>query len=86
MSAHMERMLKSMNQEVPVSKRILELNPKHSLVASMQQLFDADKANPELQKYAHLLYDQALLTEGSPVPDPLAFAKNVADLMVKAVK
>jgi len=86
MSAHMERMFKSMNQEVPVSKRILELNPKHSLVASMQQLFDADKANPELQKYAHLLYDQALLTEGSPIPDPLAFAKNVADLMVKAVK
>ena len=86
MSAHMERMFKSMNQEVPVSKRILELNPKHSLVASMQQLFDADKANPELQKYAHLLYDQALLTEGSPIPDPLAFAKNIADLMAKAVK
>jgi len=86
MSAHMERMFKSMNQEVPVSKRILELNPKHSLVASMQKLFEADKANPELQKYAHLLYDQALLTEGSPIPDPLAFAKNVADLMVKAVK
>jgi molecular chaperone HtpG len=86
MSAHMERMFKSMNQEVPVTKRILELNPKHSLVASMQQLFDADKANSELQKYAHLLYDQALLTEGSPITDPLAFAKNIADLMVKAVK
>jgi molecular chaperone HtpG len=86
MSAHMERMFKAMKQEVPVTKRILELNPKHSLVASMQKLFDADKASPELQKYAHLLYDQALLTEGSPIPDPLTFAKNVADLMVKAVK
>jgi molecular chaperone HtpG len=86
MSAHMERMFKAMNQEVPVNKRILELNPKHSLIASMQQLFDADKANPELKKYAHLLYDQALLTEGSPIPDPLSFAKNIADLMVKAVK
>lgn len=86
MSAHMERMFKAMNQEVPVSKRILELNPKHALVSSMQKLFEADKANPELQKYAHLLYDQALLTEGSPIPDPLSFAKNIADLMVKAVK
>ncbi len=86
MSAHMERLFKSMNQDVPENKRILELNPKHSLVASMQKLFDADKASPELKKYAHLLYDQALLTEGSPIPDPLAFAKNVADLMVKAVK
>lgn len=86
MSAHMERMFKAMKQDVPVSKRILELNPKHSLVAGMQKLFDADKASGELQKYAHLLYDQALLTEGSPIPDPLAFAKNVADLMVKAIK
>ena len=86
MSAHMERMFKAMNQDVPVNKRILELNPQHSLVASMQKLFEADKANPELQKYAHLLYDQALLTEGSPITDPLAFAKNIADLMVKAVK
>jgi molecular chaperone HtpG len=86
MSAHMERMFKAMKQEVPVSKRILELNPEHPLVESMQNLFNADKRSPELQKYSHLLYDQALLTEGSPIPDPLAFAKNVADLMVKAAK
>ncbi|MDD5598342.1 MAG: molecular chaperone HtpG [Victivallaceae bacterium] len=86
MSAHMERLFKAMKQEVPVSKRILELNPKHPLVSSMQKLFDADKADPELGKYAHLLYDQALLTEGSPVPDPLTFARNVADLMVRAAK
>jgi len=86
MSAHMERLFKSMNQDVPENKRILELNPKHPLISGMQKLFDADKASPELKKYAHLLYDQALLTEGSPIPDPLAFAKNVADLMVKAVK
>lgn len=86
MSAHMERLFRAMKQEVPVSKRILELNPQHPLVAGMQKLFDADKADPELGKYAHLLYDQALLTEGSPLPDPLAFARNVADLMVKAAK
>ena len=86
MSAHMERLFKSMNQDVPENKRILELNPKHPLISGMQTLFDADKANPELKKYAHLLYDQALLTEGSPIPDPLNFAKNIADLMVKAAK
>ena len=86
MSAHMERLFKAMNQDVPENKRILELNPKHPLISGMQKLFDSDKASPELKKYAHLLYDQALLTEGSPIPDPLAFAKNVADLMVKAVK
>ncbi|MDD5699206.1 MAG: molecular chaperone HtpG [Victivallaceae bacterium] len=86
MSAHMERIFKAMKQDVPVSKRILELNPQHSLIAGMQRMFDADPANPELGKYAHLLYDQALLTEGSPIPDPLTFAKNVAALMAKAVE
>ncbi|MDD5727198.1 MAG: molecular chaperone HtpG [Victivallales bacterium] len=86
MSPHMERLFKAMKQEVPVNKRVLELNPQHPLVTSMQKMFDADNADPELQKYSHLLYDQALLTEGSPIPDPLAFARNVAELMVKATK
>ncbi|MCP3968487.1 MAG: molecular chaperone HtpG [Lentisphaerae bacterium] len=86
LSSHMERMFKAMNQEVPESQRILELNPAHPLVEAMQSVYDQDANAPELPKYARLLFDQALLTEGSPIPDPLAFSKNIAELMVKAIK
>jgi molecular chaperone HtpG len=81
-SAHIERMFKAMNQAMPPSKRILELNPAHPLVDAMQQLFNREPENQQLKDYAGLLYDQALLTEGSPITDPLEFSKRIANLMV----
>lgn len=85
MSAHMERFYKSMNQGMPPAKRILELNPTHPLIAGLQELYDKDNTNPKLKDYAFLLRDQALLAEGSPILDPLSFAKKVSELMVAGV-
>lgn len=82
MNANMERILKAMNQEVPESKRILELNPDHPITGIMRTLFDKDKENPKLDDYCELLFDQALLTEGSPVKDPLRFTRLISQLMV----
>ena len=86
LNANMERILKAMNQEVPESKRILELNPDHPLIGVLSGLFEQDKANPRLADYCELLLDQALLTEGSPIKDPLRFTKLVTELMVGAAK
>jgi len=82
MDANMERILKAMNQDVPESKRVLELNADHPITRIMQKLFDKDKGNSKLDDYCELLYDQALLTEGSPVKDPLRFTKLISELMV----
>jgi molecular chaperone HtpG len=82
MNANMERILKAMNQDIPASKRILELNPDHAITRIMQKLFDRDKGNSKLEDYCELLYDQALLTEGSPVKDPLRFTRLISELMV----
>ena len=65
---------------MPKSQRVLELNAKHPVFAKLQaaqQAGDKDK----LALYTSLLYDQALLTEGLPVADPVAFAQNVCKLM-----
>lgn len=83
---HMERMLKAMGQEVPLQKRILEINPSHPLVESMQSIFERDTKNPVLGEYAGLLYDQAVLLEGSKPKDPAAFAKSIAKLMADNAK
>ncbi len=82
LNANMERILRAMNQDVPESKRILELNPDHPIMQVMANLFARDNANPRLADYCDLLYDQALLTEGSPISDPLRFTRLVAELMV----
>ncbi len=85
-SAHMERMLRAMNQGVPETKRILELNPDHPLMQAMAAFYAKDKESGRLADYCELLYDQALLTEGTPIKDPLRFTRLVADLMVAAAK
>ncbi len=86
MNANMERILKAMNQDVPESKRILELNPDHPLIAVLAELYEKDKEDPRLTDYGELLLDQALLTEGSPIKDPLHFTKLITQLMVGAAK
>ncbi len=84
MNANMERIMKSMGQDYPESKRILELNPKHPIMAKMKAMFVVDPEGGKLSDYATLLLDQALLTEGSPIKEPLRFAKLVSELMVSA--
>jgi molecular chaperone HtpG len=84
MNANMERILKAMNQPVPDSKRVLELNPGHPIMKVMTDIFKENQEDVRLGDYAELLYDQALLTEGSPIKDPLRFTRLVSDLMVKA--
>ncbi|MCK5850465.1 MAG: molecular chaperone HtpG [Kiritimatiellae bacterium] len=82
MNANMERILRSMNQEVPESLRILEINPDHPLTARMKKLFEENNKSEQLSDYIELLYDQALISEGSQVKNPLRFTKLLSTLMV----
>ena len=86
LNANMEKILKSMNQDVPEAKRILELNPDHPIMQVMTAMFEKDKENAKLADYSELLFDQALLTEGTPIKDPLRFTKLVSELMVAGAK
>ena len=84
LSPHLERLFKAMNQDVPVSKRILELNPDHPLIAALEN--KRQTGDGAIDEYARTLYDQALLSEGSPIPDPAAFARRITELMLQSVR
>lgn len=86
MNANMERIMKAMNQDVPPVKRILELNPKHPLMPKLLAEVEKKAGNSVVTDYAELLYDQALLAEGSPIKDPARFGKLVNKLMVEGLK
>lgn len=81
MPPSMVRMMRAMHQEVPDEKRILELNPSHPLIKKIAGL---SSSTSDFDSYLHLLYDSALIAEGSPVADGAAFAKKLAELMLKA--
>jgi molecular chaperone HtpG len=81
MSAHMEKIIKSANQKIPSSARILELNPKHKVVQKLSEMLKDSSNNPKVKDYAELIYGQALLLEGSKVPDLARFSQLISDLM-----
>lgn len=86
LDSNMERIMKALGQQAPASKRILELNPHHPLFVEMQRIFEKDKTNPLLPEYAGLVYDQALILEGSKPRDAVAFSKTVSLLMLERSK
>ena len=86
MSAHMERLMNRMGQEMPkeASKRILELNPEHAVLKRIQQIAEKDALDGRIETFGRLLLDEALIAEGSKIPDPAGFARRINDLIEKA--
>jgi molecular chaperone HtpG len=81
MSPGLERILSASGQAAPVQKRIMELNSSHPIFERLQSL-SLETDTETLSDYAHLLHGQALIAEGSAVPDAADFARRVAALMV----
>jgi molecular chaperone HtpG len=75
--------LKAMGQPVPESKRVLEINGSHRLLKVIEGLFEKDKGSARLKSYIALLYDEALLLEGSKPRDPVELAHTIANLMME---
>ena len=82
---HLERLLRQHNHELPVQKRVLEINPSHDLTRALARMVGQKGATEALEDAAHLLMDQALILEGEPVPDPTAFTKRLSGLVSRAL-
>lgn len=81
----MQKILKSLGQEVPEAKRTLELNPEHPLLEALNALYEKDRQSTLLNDYVQMLYEQALILEGSKPKDAVAFAKKISELMLKGL-
>jgi len=82
MSLRMGRILKQAGQNNPFATLpILELNPKHPLVERLKSTAD-ETAFADL---AHVLYDQAMLSEGGELDDPVVFVRRVNRLIVEGL-
>lgn len=82
--AFLERLLRAQDPSMPHSKRILEINPKHPLIGNLRQIHERDPGSDRLTSWIEMLYDQVLLTEGSPVADPGRLARRMTDLIQQA--
>ena len=74
MGGNMERIMKSLGQDVPDTKPILEINPDHPLVKKLKTKVDKDLVK--------VLFDQAVLSEGGQIKEPAEFVKRMNKLML----
>ncbi len=82
------RIYRASGQDVPVGKRILELNPSHALVTGLRQAHQDstdDDQKARLAETAELLYGTALLAEGGALDDPARFAELLAGRLARTV-
>ncbi len=81
MSFEMEKYMKRVNPEFAYeSGRILELNASHPVFAALEAAMTADKEKAE--KYAKLLWCQALLIADLPLDNPTEYTDLVCSLMI----
>jgi molecular chaperone HtpG len=87
MAPHLERLVRATQPELalPKQKRILEINPGHPVVKALIGMLETSPDAPELSDWLTLIYEQALVAEGSPVEDPAKFAGRINALFTKAL-
>jgi len=73
--------MKATNKEFSGSKRILEVNPSHPIILSLVKKAQSNSADANLEEWVDVLYDTALLAEGSPVRNPGVFAKKLTKML-----
>ncbi len=79
-SLEMEKVLNAMpNGQKIHAQRALEINKNHPVFETIQSLYKTDQE--KLKKYTAVLYNSALLIEGLPVDDPVAFSNDICDLI-----
>ncbi|HET6573060.1 MAG TPA: molecular chaperone HtpG, partial [Fimbriiglobus sp.] len=81
LTAHLERLLRRAGEGGPGTKRVLELNPDNLAVAAVRELHARTPGDPRIGAYARLLYEQAVVAEGSRIADPTSFARRLNELI-----
>lgn len=75
----MQQVLRAAGQEVPEAKPVLELNPRHPLV----QRLNAESGDARFGDLSLMLFEQAMLAEGEPLPDPAGYVRRMNKLLLE---
>ncbi len=78
MGRNLERILQASGQEIPLSKPILEINIEHPVVIKL-----AEAEGEQFDDWSHILFDQALLSEGGQLEDPAEFVHRLNNMFME---
>ena len=79
MGMQMRKIMEAAGQEVPGSKPILEVNLKHPLMDRIQ----GSNGTDQFDDLAEILFDQASLSVGEQLNDPVAYVQRINRLLLE---
>lgn len=80
MAVSMQKLLKQAGHSLPDIQPILEINPDHMLVKRLKDQTD----DQHFSDWTHILFDQAMLSEGGQLDDPVSFVKRMNELLTSS--
>jgi len=86
MDIQMQRLMKAHDPNFADQPRILEVNPKHDLVQSLQALAQKGGEGEIVNDASFMMFEQSLILEGKPPQDVAAFSLRMTRLMVRGLK
>jgi len=75
----LKRLLQSAGQALPNDKPILEINPSHPIIVKMKKEQDENY----FADWVHVLFDQAILSSGEKLENPVSFVNRLNDLLAQ---
>jgi molecular chaperone HtpG len=84
-SPQLERLLQKGKGGGPKQRRIMELNPQHPIVARLLERYNASNDDPAITNSIELLFELALVAEGSELADPVRLKQRTLDLLQKSL-
>ena len=85
MDRQMERMMKMMNQDIPGSKKILEINPSHPLIKNLAKIHENRGDDSLLKSCVLQVYEGAQLIDGN-MDSPTEFVARMTEIMEHATR
>ena len=82
-SPHLERLLQKGKGGGPKQRRIMELNPSHPIIVRLYERYNANRDDSTVSDSIELLFELALIAEGSKLPNPQAFAQRINEILAR---
>ncbi len=84
-SPHLERLLQKGKGGGPKQRRIMELNADHPLIVRLHERFMSNAQDPTIGDSIEVVFELALMLEGSEIANPIRLNQLTMDLLQKTV-